>query len=237
MRPTCSCARAAVDEVRGREARHDHLLAELRLRHFLRALGDRRSMGGPVVDPDDLQRREPISVELAGEFLDRMAPYGSSAADVPGVRAGRSFACRDLPEPGAEYRYITVDRRSRPRLRRALRGRRRPGRARNDVRGKPIPYISVKLVATTAPRSHRHVGHLLIRGDNVTRGYYENPDANAAAITPDGWLNTGDLALLHEGEFYITGRSKEIIFVNGQNYYPYDLESVVRRNPVSATAR
>ena len=63
-----------------------------------------------------------------------------------------------------------------------------------------------------------------MQGDNVTHGYFQNPEANAAAITADGWLRTGDLALLHEGKLYVTGRSKEIIFVNGQNYYPHDLE-------------
>jgi acyl carrier protein len=75
------------------------------------------------------------------------------------------------------------------------------------------------------------VGHLLLRGDNVTAGYFQNPEANAAAFTADGWLRTGDLALLHAGELYITGRSKEIIFVNGQNYYPHDLEALLQAEP------
>jgi acyl carrier protein len=70
-----------------------------------------------------------------------------------------------------------------------------------------------------------------MKGDNVTRGYFRNPEANAAAISADGWLRTGDLALLHEGELYVAGRSKEIIFVNGQNYYPHDLEAVLQSEP------
>jgi acyl carrier protein len=98
--------------------------------------------------------------------------------------------------------------------------------------GKPIPFTSVQLVddqdAEVAPGV---VGHLLMRGDNVTRGYFQNAEANAAAFTADGWLRTGDLALLHEGELYVTGRSKEIIFVNGQNYYPHDLEAVLQVEP------
>ena len=75
------------------------------------------------------------------------------------------------------------------------------------------------------------VGHVLIGGDNVTRGYFENPAANAAAVSADGWVRTGDLALWHEGELYVTGRSKEIIFVNGQNYYPHDLEMILQNAP------
>jgi acyl-CoA synthetase (AMP-forming)/AMP-acid ligase II len=98
--------------------------------------------------------------------------------------------------------------------------------------GQAIPFTSIKLVdeagAETAPDQ---VGHLLIKGDNVTRGYFRNPEANAAAISADGWLRTGDLALWHDGELYVTGRSKEIIFVNGQNYYPHDIEAVLQREP------
>ncbi len=63
----------------------------------------------------------------------------------------------------------------------------------------------------------------------MTRGYFENPEANAAALTGDGWLRTGDLGLVHDGTLYISGREKEIIFVNGQNYYPHDLEAIAQR--------
>ena len=73
------------------------------------------------------------------------------------------------------------------------------------------------------------VGHIHISGENVTRGYYENPEANSLALTADGWLRTGDLGVVYEGELYITGRAKEIIFVNGQNYYPQDLESIAQQ--------
>ncbi len=73
------------------------------------------------------------------------------------------------------------------------------------------------------------IGHVLIRGENVTRGYFENREANAAAFTAEGWLRTGDLGLMHEGGLYISGRAKEIIFVNGQNYYPHDLEAIAQR--------
>jgi acyl carrier protein len=75
------------------------------------------------------------------------------------------------------------------------------------------------------------VGHILIRGASVTRGYFADPAATAAAIDANGWLDTGDLGVVHEAELYIVGRAKEIIFVNGQNYYPYDLENIAQRAP------
>ena len=98
--------------------------------------------------------------------------------------------------------------------------------------GRPIPHTAVKLVDDAgAEVPIGTVGHLLIKGANVTAGYYRNPEATAAAVGADGWVRTGDLALMHDGGYYITGRSKEIIFVNGQNYYPHDLESILQREP------
>jgi aryl carrier-like protein len=75
------------------------------------------------------------------------------------------------------------------------------------------------------------IGHVHISGANVTGGYFEDAAANAQAFTPDRWLRTGDLGLVLEGNLYISGRAKEIIFVNGQNYYPHDLEAIAQRAP------
>ncbi|MFB7816379.1 amino acid adenylation domain-containing protein [Paenibacillus chitinolyticus] len=70
------------------------------------------------------------------------------------------------------------------------------------------------------------IGHIQIRGKNVTSGYYNNPQATAKAMTKDGWLVTGDLGFMRSGRLIITGRAKDIIFVNGQNVYPHDMERV-----------
>ncbi len=98
--------------------------------------------------------------------------------------------------------------------------------------GRAIPYCRVR-IADDEDRElpEERIGHVHMTGDNVTRGYYEDPQANAAAFTADGWLRTGDLGLMHGGELYISGRAKEIIFVNGQNYYPHDLEAIAQRAP------
>jgi acyl carrier protein len=98
--------------------------------------------------------------------------------------------------------------------------------------GKPIPYCRVR-IADEADRElpPGRIGHVHMTGENVTRGYFEDPQANAAAFSADGWVRTGDLGLYHAGELYISGRAKEIIFVNGQNYYPHDLEAIAQRAP------
>ena len=144
-----------------------------------------------------------------------------------------------FPPLGSAFKYITVDRRSLGIGSVAQKvAADDPNALQLMCEGQAIPFTSVKLVddagVETAPDQ---VGHLLIKGDNVTRGYFRNPEANAASISADGWLSTGDLALWHDGELYVTGRSKEIIFVNGQNYYPHDIEAVVQHEPGSNSAR
>ena len=76
------------------------------------------------------------------------------------------------------------------------------------------------------PLGDNRVGNIQIRGKNVTRGYYNNPTETKKTMTPDGWLNTGDLGFIKERRLIVTGRAKDIIFVNGQNYYPHDIERV-----------
>jgi aryl carrier-like protein len=96
--------------------------------------------------------------------------------------------------------------------------------------GQPIPYSFVRIADDSDQEvPEGHIGHVLISGDNVTKGYFENPEANARGFTSDGWLRTGDLGMMKGGKLYITGRAKEIIFVNGQNYYPHDIESIAIR--------
>lgn len=70
------------------------------------------------------------------------------------------------------------------------------------------------------------IGLVHIKGKNVTRGYYNNAIATENTITADGWLITGDMGFLRNEELIITGRQKDIIFINGQNYYPHDIERV-----------
>ena len=70
-----------------------------------------------------------------------------------------------------------------------------------------------------------HAGHILVRGSNVTPGYFNNPEETGESLR-EGWLYTGDLGFIHDGELYILGRLKDIIFINGINYYAHDLERI-----------
>lgn len=71
------------------------------------------------------------------------------------------------------------------------------------------------------------MGYLQVRGENVIGEYYNNVSATKDAFVENDWFNTGDLCFRDGESVVITGRAKEIIFVNGQNYYPMDIERVV----------
>ena len=91
-----------------------------------------------------------------------------------------------------------------------------PGRYKPGSPGKPIPCNEVKI----------ENGEVLVRGDNVMKGYYNLPEETARVLTPDGWLHTGDLGYVDEDGFlFLTGRSKELIILgNGKNISPDELE-------------
>jgi hypothetical protein len=74
------------------------------------------------------------------------------------------------------------------------------------------------------------VGRILIRGDNVSGGYYADDAQTALSRTPDGWLDTGDLGTICDGELVVTGRIKDILFVAGQNHFPQDIELVLAQH-------
>jgi len=75
-------------------------------------------------------------------------------------------------------------------------------------------------------------GEIMVKGENVMKGYYKNPEATAEAITPDGWFHSGDLGYLDEDGFvFITGRIKELIIRGGENIQPREIDEVLYSNP------
>ncbi|MGI0135317.1 MAG: condensation domain-containing protein, partial [Candidatus Micrarchaeaceae archaeon] len=70
-----------------------------------------------------------------------------------------------------------------------------------------------------------------VRGPTVTRGYYNHAELNQEVFTADGWFETGDLGILNAGRLTVTGRSKQIIIINGLNYYSHEIEAIVEEVP------
>jgi acyl-CoA synthetase (AMP-forming)/AMP-acid ligase II/NADP-dependent 3-hydroxy acid dehydrogenase YdfG/acyl carrier protein len=106
--------------------------------------------------------------------------------------------------------------------------------------GPPIPGASLRIVDEAgAVVTEGTVGRLEVRGPSVTTGYYENPAANRESFTADGWFRTGDLGFLRQGRLVIAGREKDVIIINGVNFYCHEIEAVAEEVPgveVSFTA-
>jgi acyl-CoA synthetase (AMP-forming)/AMP-acid ligase II/aryl carrier-like protein len=204
-------------------------------RHFLKVLGDRR------LDNVDLScirgiynGAEPISVQLCNEFTQALAYTGlKRSAMYPVYGLAEASLAVAFPVPGQDYRWIRANRHKLG-VGSALEVN--PADAREVIElicvGRVLPNMELRIADDArAPLAEGYLGHILIRGPNVTQGYIGDAEATAAAIGADRWLDTGDLGVIYEGGLYIAGRSKEIIFVNGQNYYPYDLENIAQRAP------
>jgi fatty-acyl-CoA synthase len=102
------------------------------------------------------------------------------------------------------------------------------GSRRLPLLGRPVPGLEIRIVDPDSgmPLREREVGELEIRGTSVTPGYYRRPDANAE-LFHDGWLRTGDLAYLLDGQLVMCGRIKDVIIVGGRNLFPEDVERAV----------
>jgi long-chain acyl-CoA synthetase len=103
--------------------------------------------------------------------------------------------------------------------------------------GLPIPGVEVKIVddaGNEVPRGE--MGELICRGSNIMAGYWHQPEATAEALR-DGWLHTGDLAVMDtDGYISIVDRKKDMIIVSGYNVYPREVEETLFRHPAVADA-
>ncbi|HEU5033864.1 MAG TPA: FadD3 family acyl-CoA ligase [Mycobacteriales bacterium] len=102
--------------------------------------------------------------------------------------------------------------------------------------GRAIPDTEVRVVSTdNEPVPPGEAGEVVVRGYNVMRGYFEDPEATALAIDADGWLHTGDIGVLDAaGNLRITDRLKDMYVVGGFNAYPAEIEQVLATHPAVA---
>lgn len=94
--------------------------------------------------------------------------------------------------------------------------------------GKKMPNVEIKL----DEQDEEGVGELLVKGDSVMLGYYNNEEANKESFTEDGWFRTGDLAKIDkDGFIFISGRKKFVIVLkNGKNVYPEEIETLINKS-------
>ncbi|ORT58601.1 acyl-CoA synthetase [Streptomyces sp. CB03238] len=103
--------------------------------------------------------------------------------------------------------------------------------------GRPTPVTEVRIAAPDGRAlPEGEVGELWLRGQTLVRGYWEDPEATAAAFTPDGWLRTGDLATVREGRVSVVDRLKDMVIRGGENVYCVEVEAALYDHPDVADA-
>lgn len=170
---------------------------------------------------------EPISADLCWEFVSKLAAYGLKANVIfPVYGLAEATLAVTFSSPGQAIRTITLNR-SNLSMGESIKLSANGGITFVNV-GKPVLYSRLRIKDHYGrDLQEGYIGNIEIKGKNVTNQYYNNPSASATLISEDGWLDTGDIGFLYEGDLFITGRRKDIIFVNGQNYYPYDIENTL----------
>lgn len=169
---------------------------------------------------------EPISEKICHDFLESLSGYGlrpQAMCPVYGLaEASLAVSISALQE---EVVSVRLDRKKlNPGDKISLKGPDEEGVSFVNV-GKAIENCSIQITGPdNKPLGEDRIGNVRIKGENVTAGYYNNRLATDDIMTGDGWLNTGDTGFVNNGSLYITGRAKDIIFINGQNYYSHDIE-------------
>jgi acyl-CoA synthetase (AMP-forming)/AMP-acid ligase II/acyl carrier protein len=173
---------------------------------------------------------EPISWDLCEEFLEALAPVGLARNTMlPVYGLAEATVGVSFSPLGPEYERVIMDRHSLQ-----IGATYRPvdagdADAVSFVKvGKAIRDVDIR-IADDADRllTDGHIGHIQLHGDSVTERIYGDAEATTELFTADGWLRTGDCGVVVDGDLVITGRQKDIIIVNGQNYYPHDIEEIV----------
>ena len=182
-----------------------------------------------------LSGAEPVDPKAVDAFVTAAERFGlPQGAFFPAFGMAEVAIAGTFPRRGQGLRCDTVDREVLERSRvakpieitdpddLAVRARRLP------LLGTAVPGLEMRVVDpdTREDVAERHVGELLLRGTSVTPGYYKRDDATAA-LFHDGWLCTGDLAYVLDGELVLCGRIKDVIIVGGRNVFPEDIERAV----------
>ena len=202
-------------------------------KHYLKAF-ERR----PVTDIDLscikllLNGAEPISVDLCEQFIRTLEPLGfKRRAMLPVYGLAEATLGVTFSPLDRDYEHIVVKRHS-LKIGEAFEPTTKDDEdAVSFVKlGHSIDGCDVRIVDDSdQPLDDGAVGNIHIRGENVTAGVYGDKERTAEIFSDGGWLRTGDCGAIVDGELVVTGRAKDIIIVNGQNYYPHDIEEIVAK--------
>jgi fatty-acyl-CoA synthase len=176
-----------------------------------------------------------VQAGVLAQFAETFAPYGfRSTAFVPSYGMAETTLAVSFAPLDTGVQVDIVDRRRMADEHIAVPGdSHNPERVRGFVAcGRPMPgHVAEIRDDTGNALPERHVGRIFVKGPSVMAGYFEQPEATRLVLDGSGWLDTGDLGYLLNGQLVITGRAKDLIIVNGRNIWPQDLEWAVEELP------
>ncbi|MEQ9404350.1 MAG: amino acid adenylation domain-containing protein, partial [Cyclobacteriaceae bacterium] len=171
---------------------------------------------------------EPISRTICDQFTSLLSEYRlSSNAICPVYGLAEATLAVTISEPDNEVVSLEVE--SHNTKIHSIEKKKKKVKGNFSVVnvGTPVDKCSIRIVDDlNEVLEDGGIGYVQIKGVNVTSGYYNNEEETAKIVNEEGWLNTGDLGFINSNNLFITGRSKDVIFVNGQNYYPHDIEQI-----------
>ena len=177
---------------------------------------------------------EPIAPSICDQFLDTLAPYQlKPEAMYPVYGLAEATLAVTMPPLDTRYNVYTFDREQ------LGEGEQVRELAATDEKalsfvgvGSAIDQMDLRIGdAAGKALPAGSIGRIYIAGASVTSGYINDPEKTAEIMRQERWLDTGDLGVIYNNELVITGRAKDIIFLNGQNYYPHDLERIAEELP------
>ena len=175
---------------------------------------------------------EPVSASVCREFAQQLQAAGLNAsAFYPVYGLAEASLAVTFPDPGSGVQSLSVPVEALTMGNVVAPATRSERSVELVCLGRPVESCELRICdqnGRTLPDCS--LGHVLIRGDNVTSAYYQCHRCDDSAFV-DGWLDTGDLGFMTGRGLFISGRCKEVLFVSGQNWYPQDIEQVLQQIP------
>jgi len=173
---------------------------------------------------------EPVRASTIRAFAERFEPFGLDPA-VLGVGYGLAeIGAVSVTKEGAPARVDHIDRKQ---FQEAGRATSSPGQGNMTVVscGRLVPQVQLQIRDEHGSQlPERAIGQIHLQSPFMFRGYYRRPDLTAQAFD-GGWLRTGDLGYLADGELFVTGRIKDLMIIAGKNIYPEDVEAIANEVP------